>query len=70
MDVLAVHNKRIKKYRVLTSFLVISLSIILLIYTITIEEPAIILAFIIIIKLMDLIFNLYKNRIKKHGFQF
>jgi len=66
MDVVAVKNKKIKKLRLITSFLIITLSIILLVYAITIDEPIVILVvFILIIKIIDLLLNLQKIRRKK-----
>jgi hypothetical protein len=65
MDVVAVKNKNIKKLRPLTSFIIITLSIILLIYvTISNEPMAILVVFIIIIKIIDLILK-YRIRRKK-----
>jgi hypothetical protein len=65
MDVTAVKNKNIKKLRPLTSFLIITLSIILLIYiTISNEPMAILVVFIIIIKIIDLTLK-YRIRRKK-----
>ena len=66
MDVMAVKNKKIKKLRLITSFLIITLSIILLIYAITIDEPIVILVvLILIIKVTHLLLNLQKIRRKK-----
>jgi hypothetical protein len=68
MDVVAVKNKKI---RLLTSFLIIALSIILLIYAIICDEPIVILVvFILIVKIIDLIFNFYRVRRKKQKFQY
>jgi len=70
MDVVAVKNKKIKKLRLITSFLIITLSIILLYYAIIIDEPIVIFViFILIIKITDLILNLQKIRRKKHQYQ-
>jgi hypothetical protein len=70
MDPADVKNKRIKKLRLLTSFLIITLSIILLVYAITIDEPIVIIVFLIlIIKITDLLLNLQKIRRKKHQYQ-
>jgi lipid-A-disaccharide synthase-like uncharacterized protein len=66
MDVMAVKNKKIKKLRLITSFLIITLSIILLVYAIISDEPIVILvALILIIKITDLLLNLQKIRRKK-----
>jgi hypothetical protein len=71
MGVIAVKNKKIKKLRLLTSFLIITLSIILLIYAKLSDEPMVILVFfILIVKIIDIIFNLYRIRRKKHRYQF
>jgi lipid-A-disaccharide synthase-like uncharacterized protein len=66
MDVMAIKNKKIKKLRLITSFLIITLSIILLVYAITIDEPIVILVvLILIIKVTHLLLNLQKIRRKK-----
>ena len=71
MNVVAIKNKKIKKLRPLTSFLIIAFSIILLIYAIINDEPIVILVvLILIVKIMDLIFNLYRLRRKKHQYQY
>jgi len=65
MDVMIGINKKTKKLRFITSFLIITLSIILLIYAITSNEPIIILVVIIlIIKIIDIMFNFNKIRRK------
>ena len=70
MDVVAVNNKKIKKLRLLTSFLIIALSIILLVHAILSVEPIVILVFLIlVVKIIDLVYNLYRIRCKKHKFQ-
>jgi hypothetical protein len=62
----AIKNKKIKKYRPLISFLIISLSIIMLIYALIIDAPIVILVILILIlKIIDLIFNLYGISWKK-----
>jgi len=64
-------KKPIKKYRLLTSFLIITLSIILLIYALISDEPIIMLViFILIIKIVDLIFILFRFKKKKHQHRF
>jgi uncharacterized membrane protein len=71
MDVMAVKNKKIKKLRLITSFLIITLSIILLVYAIISDEPiVIIVVLILVVKIIDLIFNFYKIRRKKLRYQF
>jgi len=71
MDVMTYKNKKTKKIRLITSFLIIIFSIILLIYAIISDEPiAIIVALILIIKIIDLICNFNVNRRKKHQYQF
>jgi hypothetical protein len=71
MDVMAVKNKKIKKLRLLTSFIIIALSIILLIYAIISDEPIVILVVLILmIKIIDLMFNLNRIRRKKHQYKF
>jgi len=70
MDVVAVKNKKIKKLRLLTSFLILSISIILFIYAIISDEPIVIIVVLIItVKIMDLIFSLYRIRWRKQRFQ-
>jgi hypothetical protein len=65
-----VKNNKIKKLRLIASFLMITLSIILLVYTIIIDEPiAILVVLILIIKIIDIIFHLYRIRGKKHQYQ-
>jgi hypothetical protein len=71
MGVVANKNNKIKKLKLLTSFLIITLSIILIIYAILSDEPIIILVVsILIVKIIDIIFNLYRTRRKKHRYQF
>jgi hypothetical protein len=71
MDVVAVKNKKIKKLRLITSFLIITLSIILLVYAIISDEPmAILVVLILVVKIIDLIFNFYKIRSKKLRYKF
>jgi hypothetical protein len=67
MDVMTGKNINTKKLRLITSFLIITLSIILLVYAIVSDEPVIILiVLILIIKLIDFILNLQKIRRKKY----
>ena len=69
MDVMTVKIKKIKKLRLIASFLIITLSIILLVYAITINEPiAIFVVLILILKIIDLIFHLYRIKRKKHQY--
>ena len=71
MVVIASENKKINKLRLLASFLIITISIILLIYAIISDETIVILVvLILIVKTIDLIFNLYRIRRKKHRYQF
>jgi hypothetical protein len=71
MDFVAVKNKKIKKLNLLTSFLIITLSIILLVYAINSNEPIVIIVILILVaKIIDLIFNFYKIRRKKLRYQF
>jgi lipid-A-disaccharide synthase-like uncharacterized protein len=66
MEVVTGKNKNTKKLRLKTSFLIIILSIILLVYAIISDEPIVILvALILIIKITDLLLNLQKIRRKK-----
>jgi len=66
MDVVNCKNKNTKKLRLITSFLIIILSIILLVYEIISDEPIVILvALILIIKMTELLLNLQKIRKKK-----
>jgi lipid-A-disaccharide synthase-like uncharacterized protein len=66
MEVVTGKNKNTKKLRLKTSFLIIILSIILLVYAIISNEPIVILvALILIIKITDLLLNLQKIRRKK-----
>ena len=66
MEVVTGKNKNTKKLRLITSFLIIILSIILLVYAIISDEPIVILvALILIIKITDLLLNLQKIRRKK-----
>jgi len=61
MDVVTVKNKKIKKLRLITSFFIITLSIILLVYAVIRDEPIVILVvFILLIKTIDIILNLQK----------
>jgi lipid-A-disaccharide synthase-like uncharacterized protein len=70
MEVVTGKNKNTKKLRLKTSFLIIILSIILLVYAIISDEPIVILvALILIIKITDLLLNLQKIRRKKHQYQ-
>jgi len=60
-----------KKYRLLTSFLIITLSIIILIYAFISDAPIIMLViFILIIKIVDLKFILFRFMKKKHQHRF
>jgi hypothetical protein len=71
MDVMIIKKNKIKKMRLIASFLIITLSIILLVYAIIIDEPIVILVFFILIaKIIDLIFNLYRIRRKNIDFNF
>jgi len=70
MEVVTGKNKNTKKLRLITSFLIIILSIILLVYAIINDEPIVILVFLILIfKITDLLLNLQKIRRKKHQYQ-
>jgi len=70
MDVMTYKNKKTKKLRLITSLLIITLSIILIIYAIISDEPIVILiVFILIIKMMDLLLNLQIIRRKKPRYQ-
>jgi len=61
MDV--VTNKKTKKFRIITSFLIITISIILLAYAIFYDEPIVILvALILIIKIFDITLNFHRMR--------
>jgi len=65
MDVMIGKNNKTKKLRFITSFLIITLSIILTIYAIYSDETIVILVFIIlIIKIIDITFKLHNNRKK------
>jgi len=67
---MASKNKNIKKLRLITSFLIITLSIILLVYAIISHEPILILVVIILlIKITDILMNLQKIRTKGHQYQ-
>ena len=62
MDVMTYKNKKIKKLRLITSFLIITLSNILLVYAIISDKPIVILVvFILIIEITDLLLNLKKS---------
>jgi hypothetical protein len=66
MNVMVVKNKKIKKLRLVTSFLIITLTIILLFYAITIDEPiTLLIVFIPIIKIIDFLLNLQRIMFKK-----
>ena len=66
MEVVTSKNKSIKKLRLITSFLIITLSIVLLVYAMIRNESILLLIIIIfIVKILDLIFNFYKIRRKK-----
>jgi len=66
MDVMIDKNNKIKKLRLITSFLIITISIILLIYAITIYNSVVILVFLILIfKIIDLKLFLYRIKRKK-----
>ena len=63
MDVMTYKNKKTKKLRIITSFLIITLSIILLIYAIIDNEPiAVLVVFILITKMLDLILNIHRTK--------
>jgi hypothetical protein len=71
MDGIIDKKKPTKKYRIITSFLIITLSIILLIYAFISDEPIILLViFILIVKIVDLILNLFRIKKKKHQHRF
>ena len=60
-----------KKYRLLTSFFIVMLSIILLIYAIISDEPIMIMViFLLIIKIVDLTFILFRFKKKEHQHRF
>jgi hypothetical protein len=66
MDVMIDKNNKIKKLRLITSFLIITISIILLIYAITIYNSIVLIVFLILIfKIIDLILILNRIRRKK-----
>ena len=66
MDVMTDKSIKTKKLRLITSFLIIALSIILLIYAIINDGSIVILiVFILIIKIIDLILNLQRIMFKK-----
>jgi lipid-A-disaccharide synthase-like uncharacterized protein len=65
MIVMTGKNKNTKKIRLITSILIITLSLILLVYAINSDEPIVILVLLIlIIKITDLLLNLQKIRRK------
>ena len=72
MDVMTVqNNNNIKKIRPITSFSIITLSVLLLIYAVIINKLIVILVvFILVLKVIDLIVNLFRIRGKKHIFNF
>jgi len=71
MDVVTGKKKIIKKLRPLTSFLIIAFSIILLVYA-TIYDISIItlVVFLVVIKIIDITFVIYRVRRRKHQYQF
>jgi hypothetical protein len=65
MDVIAQKNKKSKKIRLITSFLIIMFSIVLLIYTMGNRKITILVIMIITIKIVNIYLLYRKSQIKK-----
>lgn len=71
MDVVTEKRKIKKKLRPLTSFFIITLSLILLVYAIINDISIITLVvFPLVIKMINIIFIFYRVRRRKHQYQF